>query len=156
MPTDYPAAFAALRAIMKKHSGGMIVKSDKPDDFTLVTRATAPNGHPMWFGAVLMKKSAVTYHLMPLYFNPKLQAAVDPKLLARKQGKTCFNFQRPDDVLFAKLDELTAEARRQWETLGFLNAATDCARSPLHEVKPLSKGKSAAGKTRRRKASSGH
>ena len=54
---------------------------------------------------------AVTYHLMPLYFNPKLQAAVPPELRPRKQGKTCFNFQRPDASLFAMPDQLTRGRR---------------------------------------------
>lgn len=122
MPADYPAAFAALRAILKKYSAGMVVMSDKPSEYTLVTPAIGPNGKPIWFACVMQKKSAVTYHLFPLYFNPPLQAAVDPQLLPRKQGKTCFNFQRPDDTLFAKLDELTAIAHQQWESLGYLKA----------------------------------
>jgi hypothetical protein len=98
----------------------MVVSSDKPTDFTVVTPSIGPNGKPIYFAAVLQKKSAVTYHLFPLYFNPKLQAVIDPALLPRKQGKTCFNFQRPDDALFAKLDELTQTARRQWEARGYL------------------------------------
>lgn len=122
MAADSPAAFAALREILKNHSGGMIIQSDEPTDFTVVTRALAPNGRPMWFGCVSLKKSAVTYHLMPLYFNPKLQAAVPPELERRKQGKTCFNFQRPDPALFAMLDELTRRGREGFERQGLLAA----------------------------------
>ena len=119
---DFPGAFAALREVLKRHAGGMVVKSDTPTDFTVVSRGIGPNGQPLWFGCVLAKKSAVTYHLMPLYFNPKLQAAVPAELLARQQGKTCFNFQRPDAGLFAGIDALTKTAREQWERLGFLEA----------------------------------
>jgi hypothetical protein len=120
MASDFPAAFAALREILKKHSDGMIVHGDGPKDFLVVTKATGPNKKPMWFGAVQSKKSAVTYHLVPLYYNPKLQAIVPPELLKRKQGKTCFNFQRPDEELFRKLDDLTRIARERWERAGFL------------------------------------
>lgn len=120
MPSDFAAAFAQLREIVRRHADGMIVQTDTPDDFTVVTRATAPNGKPMWFAAVLSKKSAVTFHLMPLYFNPALQSAVPVELGRRKQGKTCFNFQRPDAALFDQLDALTRQAREHWQRQGFL------------------------------------
>ena len=120
MASDFPGAFAALRDILSKHSDGMVVQSNTPTDFTVVTRALGPNGKPLWFGCVLLKKSAVTYHLMPLYFNPALEATIAPELLPRKQGKTCFNFQRPDPTLFVAIDELTRRAREQWERRGFL------------------------------------
>jgi hypothetical protein len=64
----------------------------------------------------------LTYRLFPLYFNPALQATVSPELAKRKQGKTCFNFQRPDDVLFAQLDALTQRGRESFEKHGMLNA----------------------------------
>jgi hypothetical protein len=121
MPTDFPTAFAALRDILKKHAAGLIVVADTPTDFTVTSPAEAPNGKPLWFGCVLLKKSAVTYHLFPLYFNPRLQAAIPAELLPRKQGKTCFNFQRPDPKLFSQLDTLTKLAREGFERHGFLN-----------------------------------
>ncbi len=120
MATDYPAAFAALRKILKRHGRGLIVHADTPTDFTLITPAIGPNKKPIWFGAVLLKKSAVTYHLLPLYYNPKLQATIPPELLNRKQGKACLNFQRPDPALFAQLDALTARGREHYERHGLL------------------------------------
>ena len=74
----------------------------------------------MWFGCVRWGKSAVSYHLMALYFNPKLQAALPDVLRPRKQGKTCFNFQRPEPVLFGMIDELTRQGRAGFERHGFL------------------------------------
>ncbi|MDB5319143.1 MAG: hypothetical protein JWN40_774 [Phycisphaerales bacterium] len=121
MPTNLPAAFAALRDVLKKHAAGMIVVADTHADFTVTSPANGPNGKPLWFGCVLLKKSAVTYHLFPLYFNPKLKAAIPAELLPRKQGKTCFNFQRPDPNLFAQLDTLTQLAREGLERHGLLN-----------------------------------
>ena len=119
MPTDFPAAFAALRDILRKHAAGMIVHADTPTDFTVTSPATT-HGKPLWFGCVLVKKTGVTYHLFPLYFNPKLQAAIPADLLRRKQGKTCFNFQRADPGLFAELDTLTGQAREAFERHGLL------------------------------------
>ncbi len=120
MGKDFSSAFAALREILKRHSDGMIVHVDTPSDFTVITRAIAPQNRPLWFGAVLVTKSAVTYHLYPLYFNPALQAAVPAALEPRKQGKTCFNFQRPDAELFAQIEDLTRLGRLHYERCGFL------------------------------------
>ena len=120
MPSDFPGAFAALRQILMKQAAGMIVQTDTPTEFTLITPAIGPNKKPLWFGAVMSRKSAVTYHLMPLYYNPRLHAAIAPELKARMQGKSCFNFRHPDPGLFARLDELTRLGRQHWERAGFL------------------------------------
>src|SRR5205807_10234588 len=101
MTKDFPAAFATLRGILAKYSDGLVVHADTPTDFTLITRCIGPNKKPLWFGCVLLKKSAATYHVMPLYYNPALQQNISPELLASKQGKPCFNFQRPHPLLFA-------------------------------------------------------
>jgi hypothetical protein len=117
---DFDGAFTALRDILSKHSEGMVVVVNTPTDFTISSPALGPNGKPMWFGCVKAGKSAVTYHFMPLYFNPRLQSAVSAELQARKQGKTCFNFKRPDDALFAQIDDLTRMGREHWRRQGFL------------------------------------
>jgi hypothetical protein len=124
MASDFPGAFAGLRAILKRHSAGMIVQSDTPTDYTVVTAAIGPNRKPIWFGAVLSKKSAVTYHLLPLYFNPALEAKIPPELLKRKQGKACFNFQRPDAALFTALDAVTKLGRENYARHGLLKPGT--------------------------------
>lgn len=120
MPKDYPGAFATLRGILSRHARAMTVHADTPTEYSIVTRAIGPNKKPMWFGCVLSKKSAVTYHLLPLYYNPKLLKQVPPELRKRMQGKACFNFQRPDPELFSQLDALTSLGREQWKRAGFL------------------------------------
>lgn len=120
MPSDFPGAFAGLREILRRYSTGLIVQADTPTDFTVLTPAIGPNKKPLWFGAVQSRKSAVSFHFMPLYFNPKLNEVIAAELLPRKQGKACFNFQRPDAALFAKLDEIVALGRKTWERVGFL------------------------------------
>jgi len=55
---------------------------------------------------VTIKKSYVAVHLMPLYGAPELAADLSPALAKRRQGKTCFNFSRVDEGLFAELDGL--------------------------------------------------
>ena len=119
MASDFPAAFAALRDILRKHCEGLIIQADKPTEFLVITPTIGLNKKPFWFGAVMSKKSAVSYHLVPLYYNPKLKAMIPSELGKRLQGKTCFAFQRPDELLFAQLDELTRVARERWKKAGF-------------------------------------
>jgi hypothetical protein len=53
----------------------------------------------------------VSYHLMPLYMNPTLQAMVSPELKKRMQGKACFNFKKePEPALLKELAALTKAA----------------------------------------------
>ncbi len=159
MPSDFPAAFAALREILRKHAVGLIVQSDTPTDFALITPAIGPNKQPIWFGAAVIKKSAVMFYLVPLYYNPALLATITPELEKRKQGKTCFNFQRPDDALFELLNALTARALEYYKRAGFLrpgpvtteqlNAALASAGVDTEALAALRKSKAAAAAKKR-------
>jgi hypothetical protein len=124
MSKDFAGAYARLHSILMKHAKGMVIANDTPTKCTVVTRATGPNGKPMYFGYINIGKSGVSYHVVPLYFNPKLQARVPKELLARQKGKTCFNFQKPDEALFKKMDELTGAGRDHFERAGFLEEVT--------------------------------
>ena len=67
----------------------------------------------MFFGAVMMFKGYVSYHLMPLYACPELAKTVSSSLKKRMQGKSCFNFRAPDAALFAELSELNQRRARR-------------------------------------------
>jgi hypothetical protein len=61
----------------------------------------------IWFGGVEIKKNYVSFHLVPLYFFPELLDGISPELKKRMTGKSCFNFKKPDDAVFADLENLT-------------------------------------------------
>ena len=65
-----------------------------------------PSG--LFFGAVKIGKRYVSFHLMPVYVHSDLLQGISPELRKRMQGKSCFNFTRQDDALFAELETLTA------------------------------------------------
>ena len=66
--------------------------------------------HPVQkLGGVEIKKHYVSYHLIPVYANSALRAALSPALQKRMQGKSCFNFVRVDEDLLAQLDALTKQ-----------------------------------------------
>lgn len=107
---DFQAVFAELRARMLRAATAMSVVKDEPGALTL----HAPWPHPrhpkqmMWFGGVEIRKSYVSYHLMPVYARPALLDAISPGLRARMQGKACFNFKALDPTLLDELEALTA------------------------------------------------
>ena len=108
MSADFDETFATLREMMLAAGKGMVVNRDNPGDLELRTPGIDPaTGKPGWFGTVTTKKSYVAYHLMPLYADPSLADGISPELTRRRQGKTCFNFKKPDPALFAELKRLS-------------------------------------------------
>ncbi len=52
-------------------------------------------------------RADVSFHLMPLYWEPALAKGISLNLRKRMQGKSCFNFVAPDAALFRELGRLT-------------------------------------------------
>jgi hypothetical protein len=65
-------------------------------------------------------KTYVSYHLMGLYGNTKLLDGMSRELKARMQGKTCFNFKKPDEKVFLELDSLTGRSIDAFRRFGFI------------------------------------
>jgi hypothetical protein len=108
----FDPVFQALRRIMLAHAEGLTVAKDAPGDLVVRLPGIDPKTKaPGWFGTVTVKRSYVAYHLIGLYTQPGPAEAISPALAKRRQGKTCFNFKRVDEDLFAELDRLTQEVR---------------------------------------------
>lgn len=120
MATDFAGVFAALKPLLAGEASRLLVKTDSPTEYTLVTKSASPfpqhNGQPMWFGAVKIGKSYVSYHLMPLYMNEPLAKTISPQLRKHMQGKSCFNFKvSPAAEVIEELRRLTTAAADQWD-----------------------------------------
>jgi hypothetical protein len=109
MGSGFEAVYAELRALMLREAAGMRAARDAPGDLVMLAPWPHPRepAKPMMFGMVRQGKAYVSFHLMPLYMNPAMQAQIPPPLLRRMQGKTCFNFKAADPALFAQLAALT-------------------------------------------------
>lgn len=105
--TDLGPVFATLSAVLRKHASGLSIRTDEPGNFYVERPPATPRAKPGFFGAVQTKKSYVSYHLMPVYENPALLEGISASLRERMQGKSCFNFTRPEPSLFKELDALT-------------------------------------------------
>ena len=89
---DLDAVFAELRQVLADRTSPLVVLRDEAGDFQVESTKTDPRGKPMWFGAVQMRKRYVSFHLMPVYTHPDVLDGASDALLARMQGKSCFNF----------------------------------------------------------------
>jgi hypothetical protein len=104
---DMDSAFASLSQILREQAAGMSIKTDEPGNLYIERAPATPKGKPAFFGAVQLKKSYVSYHLMPVYETPALLAGVSDALRKKMQGKSCFNFTGVEPVLFKELAALT-------------------------------------------------
>ena len=106
---------------MAKHAKKLVVKSDTPSDYTLVTKSLSHRGkHPMYFGTVRLGKAYVSYHLLGLYMNPEMTKKISPALKKRMQGKACFNFKSAEPELFEELSAHTEAALKGFEKMKWL------------------------------------
>ena len=111
--------FAALRGVMASVEKELRVQEDSPKNYSLVTKSLSHRGGPMWFGAVV-SKSYVSLHFMPIYFNAPMLERLSPELRKRMQGKSCFNFKKMDEGLFAELRGLMKDGVEAYRKRGWL------------------------------------
>jgi hypothetical protein len=112
----FEETYAELRRVMLQAAPRMRVVRDDGRELILHARWVHPlkPREPTWFGAVRSGKAYISYHLMPLYTDAALTAEIGPGLVPRMQGKSCFNFTRPDRELFRELLTLTRRCARAY------------------------------------------
>jgi hypothetical protein len=122
---DFDAVFTDLRAILERHAGSLAVSDDSSKRYGLAA-PIGPATLKAWGGKAKRStipvawteigKAYVSFHLMGL---EAVSASISPALAARLQGKTCFNFAKPDAALFDELDALTAQSIAAMRKAGF-------------------------------------
>ena len=128
MATEFDIVFEKLKEMLQKYSSSFTVKPDTDNKYGLYAQvgpATLKirgkmDSPIMPIAWVEIGKAYVSYHLMGIYMNPKLQAEIPKDLKTRMQGKTCFNFKRVDEKVFNELDELTAKSIEALKKGGFI------------------------------------
>jgi hypothetical protein len=117
---DHLSIFAELRKIMAPYAAELAVVRDDHQELYLDTRYIQKNRKPLFFGAVQIKKSYVSFHLMPVYLKPELLVSISPELRARMHGKSCFNFSALEAGRFEELATLTRAAFDDYKSQGFV------------------------------------
>jgi len=126
--SEFESIFARLRAILQKHAGTFSV-TDEPGSYCLAGNV-GPATLAAWKGKmkkpimpvawVSIGKAYVSYHLMGIYANQRLQKSMSRELKARMQGKTCFNFKTSSENLFHELEQVTARSIVDFRKAGFI------------------------------------
>lgn len=100
--------FHTLRALLHPYEPKLIVKTDSDTNYYLDEALTSDKAQ--MFGAVQVKKRYTSFHLFPVYTKPSLLDQISPELRKRMQGKSCFNFNRVDQIPRAELEALVKQA----------------------------------------------
>jgi hypothetical protein len=115
---SFQEIFDTLKPIFEDYAEKLAVQVDKPGEYYLETKTAMRKGQRFQFGGVKIGKAYVSFHLMPIYMNPKLQATISPELKKRMQGKSCFNFTSVDPGHIAELKKLTKAGFDEFKTWG--------------------------------------
>jgi len=120
MADSFTDVFSALRAILQRHTGKLVVSENSPTRYCLEGGLHPKHKRPMPIAWVQIGKNYVGFHHMGVYARPELLEAASKKLKARMQGKSCFNFISVDEPLFAELEELTVRAFEAFEKMPYM------------------------------------
>jgi hypothetical protein len=112
--------FGVLRSVLKKHAGKLIVTKDTPRLYYVDAGFSETWQKEVFFGAVRLGKSYVSYHLIPVYTCPELVKDLSPELRKRMQGKSCFNFKSISTSQLKELDSLTGACVRRFKQVAKL------------------------------------
>jgi hypothetical protein len=96
-----------LRALLESYAPPLFVTADGPKGYGLDMAPVGEREPSTWFAGTRLGARYVSYYLMPVYVQPSLLDGISPGLRRRMQGKSCFNFTKVDEPLFAELRELT-------------------------------------------------
>jgi hypothetical protein len=105
---DLEVVHDRLRGILAPYRDDLSVTRDGPEG--LVLEVPGLEGKPWGYVAgTRMGKRYVSFYLMPVYGSSGLARTISPGLRKRMQGKSCFNFTKVDERLFAELEDLAAK-----------------------------------------------
>jgi hypothetical protein len=104
---DFNSVFKSLKNVLALYEQNLKVTSNTATSYNLYAGYSEKYKRDIYFGGVEIKKNYVSFHLMPVYVNPKLLKGISPELKKRMQGKSCFNFKKIDETLFNELSDLT-------------------------------------------------
>ncbi len=114
---EFELAFQGLRKILKPYDKKLRVLKDDPGDYMSESKSLRYRGKPVMFASIT-SKSYVAFHLFPVYMFPELLKGISPALKKRMQGKTCWNFTKAEEELFAELGEVVSASFRRFAELG--------------------------------------
>ena len=116
--TEFPIVFEHLKKILVPFASKLTLKIDSPNTYYLDGPYSETYKKELFFGSVQIKKSYVSFYLMPVYMYPDLLKDISPELKKHMQGKSCFNFKQVEPVLFKELAALTKKGCERFKKEG--------------------------------------
>jgi len=104
--TDFPQIYTHLRTILQPYAEKLTLTLDTPQGISIDGPHSETWKKPLFFASAQIKKTYVSFYLMPVYMFPDLLQGISPELRSHMQGKSCFNFKRVEPDLFQELTEL--------------------------------------------------
>jgi hypothetical protein len=123
--SDFQSTFEQLRDILRPYEDRLLLKGDAAGSYALHAPFSAKWRRELYFAGTEIKKSYVSFHLMPVYMFPDLLNGIPAELKKRMQGKSCFNFKRVEPNLFEMLAELTGRSFERMAAEGWLPGLSD-------------------------------
>lgn len=117
---DFQSVYNRLKELLKEYEPALHLKVDSECKYYLDAAYSPRHKREMFFGSVTIGKRYVSYHLMPVYVFPELLDNISPQLAKRMQGKSCFNFNKIDEILFDELAHLTKAGFTQYQKEGLI------------------------------------
>ena len=85
---DFENCFDNLKSILMKYEKRLRLNVNKKGNYSLNAGYDEKRKTDIYFGGVVINKNYVSFHLMPVYVNPKLLKGISPDLKKRMQGKS--------------------------------------------------------------------
>ncbi len=117
---DFPGTFRVLKGLLVPYAPRLHATQDTDSFYMLDGEYAAEFKRTMFFGGVQIRRAYVSFHLMPVYTNPELVGNISDALKKRMQGKSCFNFIRPERELLVELSALVDRGFALYERFGWV------------------------------------
>jgi len=124
MMEDLINIFAQIKPLLKAYQPRLKSKVDDDTHFDLwTTKEAVIQGRKfpeVYFAAVMLNKSYVSLHYMPIYAEPESKKYLKPELLSKLNGKSCFNFKKIDSVLLEQIKETLDRGFKEYQKRGWV------------------------------------
>lgn len=117
---DFPGTFRVLKGLLVPYASRLHATQDTDGFYMLDGEYATEFKRTMFFGGVQIRRAYVSFHLMPVYTNPELLGSVSDALKKRMQGRSCFNFIRPERELLVELSALVDRSFALYARLGWV------------------------------------
>jgi len=118
--------FNKLKKNLEKFTPPMVVTIDSSNSsYEIIGNKPVPYGYNkkivpgMFFASLAQRKDSVTFHFFPLYMDTKL-IEVAPSLNKCLKGKTCFHFNKEEQINEKELTLLLEKGMIAWKKSGYM------------------------------------